>query len=162
MFKIVDAPSPRGTNKERLFVPAKLFPKGMAFDEAPAEEPKKRVDVMSLLRTIACMTPENWLQLQRELLGDPGVDGKGPRAGAKGAMDGGLPDYYARFPDAARIKVDRYGVVEPPQLRGGSRSGVAMDGGLPDFDRLSESHRSAAEKSFAAMYPGAMDIKVYR
>ena len=128
MFKIVAAPSPYGTNRKRLFVPAKVFGSGFAYDARPEELSKRpRGDIATLLKAIAKMSPEGRNIFFEALL----------KSNTESAED------------------------EPPSFKGRPRPDGAMDG-LPDFDRLAERRRTGAETSFASMYPGAMDIKVYR
>jgi hypothetical protein len=155
MFKIVAAPSPRGTNREKLFVPAKLFPKGMAFDEAPAEEPKKRGgDVEAFLKALAGMTSEG-----RDLLLD-----------ALSKHFHKAADDEEDSPDLEHIKL---GIAKandkPSAFKGRPKLGGAMDAASGAQNSFAERYPEAvliktkptSSKSFEERFPDAMKIKVY-
>src|ERR1700730_15396624 len=164
MFKIVAAPSPRGTNREKLFVPAKLFPKGMAFDEAPAEEPKKRGgDVGAFLKAFAGMSSEGRKllfyalskhfhkaaedeedspDLEHIKLGIAKADDEPLAGGKMRAMDaasGAQNSFAERYPEAMLIKTNG-----------------AFDGTHKGTKHLGPT----SSKSFEERFPDAMKIKI--
>jgi hypothetical protein len=138
-YKMVDAVTL--SNFRRFMasgVPLREFGVQGAFDSKPSRRardeegmPESRGDIARMMKTIARgMSPENWAKWREELLDDGAEDGEYTTPEERADSES--------FPNAKKA--------------------TAMD--AMAFDKLATPRSTKADKTFAAMYPGAGDIKI--